>query len=66
MNGIVAGLLVTLVLVAPAAAWAQDPRTALENAARASGAAGLKSIQITGSGMSYAAGQAPAPGLAWP
>ena len=52
MNGIVAALLVALVLFPPCAAWAQDARTALENAARASGAAGLKSIQITGSGTS--------------
>jgi len=66
MNGIVAAMLVALVLLAPSAAWAQDARTALESAARASGAAGLKSIQFTGSGMSYSAGQAPAPGLAWP
>lgn len=57
MNGSVAGLLVALVLAAPSAAWAQDARTALETAARAWGAAGLKSIQVTGSGMSYAAGQ---------
>ena len=48
MNGFVAGLLVALVLVAPSAAGAQDTWTALETAARASGAAGLKSIQITG------------------
>ena len=66
MNGFVAGLLVALVLVAPSAAGAQDTRAALETAARASGAAGLKSIQITGTGLSYAAGQAPAPGLPWP
>ena len=66
MNGFVAGLLVALVLVAPSAAGAQDTRAALEIAARASGAAGLKSIQITGTGLSYAAGQAPAPGLPWP
>lgn len=66
MHGIVAVLLVALVVLVPPTAWAQDARTALENAARASGAVGLKSIQITGSGMSYAAGQAPAPGLAWP
>lgn len=66
MNGIVAASLVALVLLAPTAAWAQDARTALESAARASGAAGLTSIQITGTGMSYPAGQAPAPGLPWP
>jgi glyoxylase-like metal-dependent hydrolase (beta-lactamase superfamily II) len=66
MNGVVAASLVALVLLAPTAAWAQDARAALESAARASGAAGLTSIQITGSGMSYAAGQAPAPGLPWP
>ena len=66
MNGIVAVLLAALVLLAPAAVGAQDARTALETAARASGAAGLKSIQVTGSGLSYSAGQAAAPGLAWP
>jgi glyoxylase-like metal-dependent hydrolase (beta-lactamase superfamily II) len=66
MNGIVAASLVALVLLAPTAAWAQDARTALESAARASGAAGLTSIQIIGTGMSYPAGQAPAPGLPWP
>jgi glyoxylase-like metal-dependent hydrolase (beta-lactamase superfamily II) len=55
-----------LVLLLPALAWAQDGRAALESAARALGAPGLKSIEIKGSGSNFALGQSHAPGAPWP
>ena len=66
MNGIVAASLVAP--RAPRSHRCLGPGRShgARDAARASGAAGLTSIQITGTGMSYPAGQAPAPGLPWP
>ena len=58
--------LALLLLVLPRAAYAQDARATLESAARALGAPGLKSIEITGSGSSFALGQSYVPGAPWP
>ena len=48
----------------PALAGAAD--AALERAATAMGAGGLKSIRYSGDGIGYTFGQAYKPGLAWP
>src|SRR6186997_640659 len=53
-----------LLFLAPAIAMAADP--ALERAATAMGAAGLKSIRYSGDGVGYTFGQAYKPGLPWP
>ena len=53
-----------LLFLAPAIAMAAEP--ALERAATAMGASGLKSIRYSGDGVGYTFGQAYKPGLAWP
>ena len=53
-----------LLFLLPALAVAADP--ALERAATAMGASGLKSIRYSGDGIGYTFGQAYKPGLAWP
>jgi len=58
--------LAALVFLLPAASPAQDQRAALEKIAREMGATGLKSLEYTGSGTSFAVGQSPAPGMPWP
>jgi glyoxylase-like metal-dependent hydrolase (beta-lactamase superfamily II) len=55
-----------LSLLLPSAARAQDQRAALEKIARDMGATTLKSIEYTGSGVNFAVGQSPAPGMPWP
>jgi glyoxylase-like metal-dependent hydrolase (beta-lactamase superfamily II) len=57
--------IVAIVLLSPLAGHAQDGR-ALENAAKAMGAATLKSITYTGSGESFMAGQSAVPAAPWP
>lgn len=59
-------LAVILALVAPRPARAQDARAELDAAAKALGVAGLKSYEMTASGMSWAVGQSPTPGAPWP
>jgi glyoxylase-like metal-dependent hydrolase (beta-lactamase superfamily II) len=54
------------ILLSPLAAHAQDGRSVLESVAKAMGATTLKSIQYSGSGVSFASGQSPAPGMPWP
>src|SRR6266852_5952172 len=46
-------LTAALVLLSPLAGYAQDGRAALENVAKAMGAASVKSIQYSGSGVNY-------------
>jgi glyoxylase-like metal-dependent hydrolase (beta-lactamase superfamily II) len=60
------GLILSIVALGwmPLAAVAADP--ALERAAAAMGATGLKSLRYTGDGVGYTFGQAYKPGLAWP
>jgi glyoxylase-like metal-dependent hydrolase (beta-lactamase superfamily II) len=55
-----------LVLLAPAVGQAQRGPSPLETIARAMGEPDLKSIQLTGGGVSFAAGQSASPGLPWP
>lgn len=55
-----------VVVIAVAAAIAQDAKTALGDAARAMGAANLTSIQYSGSGFNFALGQSPNPDAPWP
>jgi glyoxylase-like metal-dependent hydrolase (beta-lactamase superfamily II) len=57
---------VLLLLLSPLDSRGQDGRAALEAAARALGASGLRTIQLTGSGAHFAVGQSPAPGMPWP
>ncbi len=56
----------TALLLSFAPADAQDARALLDAADKALGAAGLKSFEMTAGGVSYAVGQAQAPGGAWP
>jgi len=58
--------LVAAVLLSPLAGHAQDGRAALDNVAKAMGAASIKSIEITASGANFAVGQSTAPGAPWP
>ena len=65
MRKIVASLAVIL-MSWPLIAGAQDGRATLENVAKAMGAAGLKSIEYSGTGDSFSVGQTVTPGKAWP
>jgi glyoxylase-like metal-dependent hydrolase (beta-lactamase superfamily II) len=65
MGKTLALVLATLLLI-PVAGYAQDGRATLESVAKAMGATTLNSIQYTGSGTSFGAGQSPAPGKPWP
>src|SRR5438094_8674857 len=57
-------LVVVVVLLSPLAADAQD--ALLDQVAKAMGAAGVKSIQYTGSGVNFQVGQNYSPDLPWP
>jgi len=57
-------LTAALLLVLPLSAAAQS--TALPDAAAALGAVGLKSLEYSGSGVQFQAGQSAAPGQSWP
>ena len=59
-------LIIAVILLAPLAGHAQDGKVSLENVAKAMGAANLKSLEITSSGVNFAVGQSPAPGVPWP
>jgi glyoxylase-like metal-dependent hydrolase (beta-lactamase superfamily II) len=59
-------LMTAMLLCLPLPASAQDARAALQNAARALGADGVKSLVFTASGVSFAPGQSPTPGAPWP
>jgi glyoxylase-like metal-dependent hydrolase (beta-lactamase superfamily II) len=61
-----AALLAVIPMLFPLTATAHDGRAALEGAAKAMGAGGLKSIQYTGGGSSFSIGQSQAPGMPWP
>jgi len=61
------GLIIAIVLlVAPLAASVQNAYADLNDVAKALGASTVKSIQYTGIGGVYAAGQSAVPGLPWP
>ena len=55
-----------LLVLLVSAACAQDAKTVLENAAKAMGAGGLKSIQYSGSGAQFTLGQNVSPSVPWP
>lgn len=59
-------MLAVVMLLFPAPVLAQDSRAVLEGAAKALGADGLKSLQYSGSGVNFAAGQSVVPGSPWP
>ena len=59
-------LITTLLLCLPVSAPAQDARATLQDAARALGADGLKSLTYSASGVNFAIGQSAVPGAAWP
>jgi glyoxylase-like metal-dependent hydrolase (beta-lactamase superfamily II) len=65
MLGMVAALAVILVSW-PLVVEAQDGRAALERVAQAMGAAGVKSIEYSGTGDSFSVGQSVTPGKPWP
>jgi glyoxylase-like metal-dependent hydrolase (beta-lactamase superfamily II) len=57
---------ISLVLLFPAAAVAQDARSALQSASAAMGADGLRTLEFSGSGFDFAIGQAYNPASPWP
>jgi glyoxylase-like metal-dependent hydrolase (beta-lactamase superfamily II) len=64
MGTFLSRLAVILVLLSPLAAAAQD--ASLDNVAKAMGAAGVKSIQYSGSGTNFQVGQNFSPDTPWP
>ena len=66
MRTIVASIVGAVLLVSPLAARAQQGTVSLDAVARAMGAAGVRSLEITGTGTVYAVGQSTAPGAPWP
>ena len=65
MHAILALMAAVLVLW-PLSASAQEGRATLESVAKALGAANLKSIEYTATGVNFAIGQSTAPGAPWP
>ena len=59
-------LMALVVLLSPLTGYAQDGRATLDTVAKAMGASGLRSIQITGSGVNFAVGQNYTPDAPWP
>jgi glyoxylase-like metal-dependent hydrolase (beta-lactamase superfamily II) len=59
-------LTLALLLALPLSAAAQDTRARLDEAARAMGADGLRSLEYSGSGVVFAFGQSTTPGQPWP
>jgi glyoxylase-like metal-dependent hydrolase (beta-lactamase superfamily II) len=59
-------LTITLLFALPLAAAGQDASATLAAASKALGADGLKSIEYSGSGTSFAFGQSATPGQPWP
>ncbi|HYB70728.1 MAG TPA: MBL fold metallo-hydrolase, partial [Candidatus Bathyarchaeia archaeon] len=59
-------LIIALLLCLPQPVAAQEGRAALEGAARALGADGVKTIQYQASGVSFSVGQNESPSAAWP
>lgn len=64
MRTFLSRLAAIFVLLSPLAATAQD--TSLDNVAKAMGAAGVKSIQYSGSGVNFQIGQNYGPDVPWP
>jgi glyoxylase-like metal-dependent hydrolase (beta-lactamase superfamily II) len=64
MRTFLSRLAAVLVLLSPLAATAQD--ASLDNVAKAMGAAGVKSIQYSGSGTNFQLGQNFSPDIPWP
>jgi len=62
----VLALVAALLLLFPLSGAAQDGRATIEAASKALGADGLKTIQYSASGVSFAVGQSAVPGAAWP
>jgi glyoxylase-like metal-dependent hydrolase (beta-lactamase superfamily II) len=59
-------LLISVLLLSPITADAQDSRAALQAVEKALGAGGLKSLEIQGGGTFFWAGQSYTAGTAWP
>ena len=59
-------LITALLLLVPVPGGAQSGPSALESASKALGADGLKTLQYSATGTSYAIGQSQVPGAAWP
>jgi len=59
-------VVVALIALLSGAALAQDAKAVLDSAAKAMGAADLKSIQYSGSGSNFSLGQSGNPNSAWP
>jgi hypothetical protein len=59
-------VLTAALVLLPLAGYAQDGRAALENVAKAMGAASVKSIQYSGSGVNFQVGQNFSPDTPWP
>src|SRR5437667_10219318 len=59
-------LMAISMLLSPVVGYAQDGRAALESVAKAMGAASVKSIQYSGSGVNFQVGQNFSPDTPWP
>ncbi len=66
MHRILGLITAVVLLVSSVVASVQDARADLNDVAKALGASTVKSIQYTGNGGVYAAGQSAVPGLPWP
>jgi glyoxylase-like metal-dependent hydrolase (beta-lactamase superfamily II) len=64
--GRVLALIAALLLLLPLRGEAQSSRVALEAASKALGADGLRTLEYSAAGVSFAVGQSPVPGAAWP
>lgn len=60
----IAGVAVAALLSTPV--FAQDAKAVIDSAAKTMGVSNLGSVRYSGSGLSYALGQAPNPGAPWP
>ena len=59
-------VMAAIVLLSPLAGYTQDGRATLQSASKALGADSLKSLQFSGTGVSFAQGQSAVPGAPWP
>jgi hypothetical protein len=66
MSKALASFMTGILLLSVVAAHAQEGRATPEDVARALGAGGVRSIEYTGNGATFAVGQSTTPGAPWP
>jgi glyoxylase-like metal-dependent hydrolase (beta-lactamase superfamily II) len=59
-------VIAAVIVLSPLAAHAQNDKVSLESVAKAMGAGGVKSLEMTASGTNFSVGQSTAPGAPWP